>query len=94
MRVHASRALCGRLVSNDRTMMMMMHTPPMMHFFHTQRGGYRVAVLDEHQWAQQSAGENVIMLLGVLSAAGVDLEAASPALMHAYLQVQRNTQFL
>lgn len=48
-------------------------------------------MLDEDQWAQQSAGQNVIMLLGVLSAAGVDLEAASPALMHAYSQVERNT---
>lgn len=48
-----------------------------------------MAVLDEDLWAQQGAGQNVIMLLGVLSAAGVDLEAASPALMHAYSQVQQ-----
>lgn len=62
--------------------------------YQLQRAGYRVAVLDEDLWARQSAGENVIMLLGVLSAAGIDLEAASPALMHAYGQVQQRNAFV
>lgn len=53
------------------------------------RCGYRVAVLDEDAWGGQSAGQNVLQLLGVLSGAGVDLERASPALMNACRQVQQ-----